>query len=340
MDVEDAQGKQVIREMFEVVQTSGSGWVDYMWPKPGESVPTQKSAYVSRAKIGDQWVLVGCGVYLADAPKAAQVGKKMTAPELMALVREAAAIFEKHGEQAYPEFRNLGSRWFRDETYFFVWALDGTRVFHAANPDGEGKNMRDMKDIVGRPFGRMILDAADRPSGEGWIHYMYPEPRDIFPMWKSTFVKRVAFPSGKAHIIGCGVYNMQMDKAFIQDVVGRAAALVAERGKDAFGQLRDRTGPFVFMDTYVFVISPEGTELVNPAFPTFEGKNFVDMKDLAGKPAIRNEIDAALSEGSAWVNMSWYKPGQNTPAIKQTFVRKVQFGEDTYIVGSGIYTED
>jgi signal transduction histidine kinase len=94
------------------------------------------------------------------------------------------------------------------------------------------------------------------------------------------------------------------------------------------------------MDTYVFVISPEGTELVNPAFPSFEGKNFIDMKDLAGKPAIRNEIDAALREGSAWVSMSWYKPGQNTPAIKQTFVRKVQFGEDTYIVGSGIYTED
>lgn len=340
MDVEDAQGKQLIREMFEVVQTSGSGWVDYMWPKPGESVPTQKSAYVSRAKIVDQWVLVGCGVYLAGAPKAALVDKKMTAPELMALVREAAAVFEKHGEQAYPEFRNLGSRWFRDETYFSVWAPDGTRVFHAANPDGEGKNMRDMKDIVGRPIGKMILDAAASPSGEGWIHYMYPEPRDIFPMWKSTFVKRVTFPSGKAHIIGCGIYNMQLDKAFIEDVVGRAAALVAERGKDAFGQLRDRTGPFVFMDTYVFVISPEGTELVNPAFPSFEGRNFIDMKDLAGKPAVRNEIDAALREGSAWVNMSWYKPGQNTPAIKQTFVRKARFGEDAYIVGSGIYTED
>ena len=339
MDVEDAQGKQLIRDMFEVVQTSGSGWVDYMWPKPGESVSTQKSAYVSRARIGDQWVLVGCGVYLADAPKAAQVGKKRTAPELMALVREAAAVLEKHGEQAYPEFRNLGSRWFRDETYFFVWAPDGTRVFHAANPDGEGKNMRDMKDVVGRPIGRMILDAAASPSGEGWIHYMYPEPRDIFPMWKSTFVKRVTFPSGKAHIIGCGIYNMQLDKAFIEDVVGRAAALVAERGRDAFGQLRDRTGPFVFMDTYVFVISPEGTELVNPAFPSFEGRSLIDMKDLAGKSAIRNEIDAALREGSAWVNMSWYKPGQNTPAIKQTFVRKARFGEDTYIVGSGIYIE-
>jgi len=340
LDLKDAQGKQLIREMFEVVQTSDSGWVDYMWPKPGESVSTQKSAFVSKAKMGDQWVLVGCGVYLADAPKAVPVAKKMTAPELMELVRDGAAVFEKHGEKAYAEFRTQGSRWFRDDTYFFVWAMDGTRVFHAANPAGEGQNMRGMKDILGRPIGEMILDAAGSPSGEGWIHYMYPEPEDIFPTWKSTFVKQVTFPSGKQHIIGCGIYNMQMDRAFIEDVVGRAATLVAEQGKDAFGRLRDRTGPFVFMDTYVFVITPDGTELVNPAFPSFEGRNFIDLRDLKGKPVIRDEIAAAMKDGSAWVDLYWYMPGQNTPAHKQTFVRKAQFGQDTYIVGSGIYLEE
>lgn len=339
MDLKDAHGKQLIREMFEVVQTGDSGWVDYMWPKPGESVSTQKSAYVSRAKMGDQWVLVGCGVYLADAPKAAPVGKKMTAPELMALVRDGAAVFEKQGEKAYPEFRQQGSRWLRDDTYFFVWAMDGTRVFHAANPAGEGQNLRDMKDILGRPIGRMILNTGGSAAGEGWIHYMYPEPGDIFPTWKSTFVKRVTFPSGIEHVIGCGIYNMQMDKAFIEDVVNRAAALVAGQGKDAFALLRDRTGPFVFMDTYVFVTSPDGTELVNPALPSLEGRNLIDLRDLKGNAVIRDEIAAVMKMGSAWLDMSWFKPGHNTPALKQTFVRKTQFGQDTYIVGSGIYTE-
>lgn len=339
MGLKDAHGKQLIREMFEVVQTGDSGWVDYMWPKPGESVSTQKSAYVSRAKMGDQWVLVGCGVYLADAPKAAPVGKKMTAPELMALVRDGAAVFEKQGEKAYPEFRQQGFRWLRDDTYFFVWAMDGTRVFHAANPAGEGQNLRDMKDILGRPIGRMILNTGGSAAGEGWIHYMYPEPGDIFPTWKSTFVKRVTFPSGIEHVIGCGIYNMQMDKAFIEDVVNRAAALVAGQGKDAFALLRDRTGPFVFMDTYVFVTSPDGTELVNPALPSLEGRNLIDLRDLKGNAVIRDEIAAVMKTGSAWLDMSWFKPGHNTPALKQTFVRKTQFGQDTYIVGSGIYTE-
>jgi signal transduction histidine kinase len=339
LDLKDTQGKQLIHEMFKVVETKGSGWVDYMWPKPGESVSTQKSAFVSKAKMGDDWVLVGCGVYLANAPKAVQTSKKMTAPELMTLVREGATVLEKQGEKAYPEFRTKGSKWFRDDTYFFIWTMDGTRVFHAADPTIEGKQSADIKDVLGRPYGKMILEAAASPSGEGWVHYMYPEPGDIFPAWKSTFVKRVTFPSGKQYIIGCGIYNMQMDKAFIEDVVNRAAVLIAEHGEESFSQLRNKTGPFVFMDTYVFVQSPDGTELVNPAQPSFEGKNLLDLRDVKGKAVVQETIHAALQEGSAWVDYYWYKPGTNTPARKQTFVKKVQYGQDTYIVGSGVYME-
>lgn len=340
LDLKDTQGKHLIHEMFEVVKTSGSGWVDYMWPKPGDSTPMQKSAYVSKAKMGDQWVLVGSGVYLADAPKAVPVTNKMTATELMALVRDGAELFEKRGEKAYAEFRKQGSKWFHNDVYFFVWTMDGTRVFHAANPVSEKENVRGMKDVLGKPIGKMILDTAETPSGERWVHYMYPEPGNIFPIWKSTFAKRVTFPSGKQHVIGCGIYNMQMDRAFIEDVVNRAAILVAEQGKEAFGQLRDKTGPFVFMDTYIFVDSPDGTELVNPAQPSLEGKNLIGLRDLTGKAIVRDEIAAAMRDGSAWLDLYWYKPGQNTPALKQTFVRRVQSGKDTYIVGSGMYPKE
>ncbi len=340
LDVKDTQGNPAIRQMFKLVETRGSGWIDYMWPKPGESVSTQKSTYVSKAKIGDQWMLVGCGVYLADAPKVAPIHRKMNAPELMALVREAAAALEQQGEKAYPEFREKGSKWFSDDTYLFVWQADGTVAFHAAEPSRVGRNDSNLNDVIGRPMGKMFLDAVSGPSGEGWVHYMWPEPDDIFPAWKSTFLKRVTFPSGKPYIVGAGIYNMQMDKAFIEDVVNRAAALVAAKGSQAFARLRDKTGPFVFMDTYVFVQTPNGTELVNPAQPSFEGKNLMDLKDLKGRAVVREEIEAAMKQGSAWVDLYWFKPGTNTPARKLTYVRKVQFGRDTYIVGSGLYVED
>jgi signal transduction histidine kinase len=340
LDMKDTQGKYLTREMLRIGGTIGSGWVDYMWPKPGESVSTQKSAYVSKARLGDSWVLVGCGVYLADAPRAIPTAGKLTAPELITLVRDAATVFENRGEEAFPEFRVKDSRWFRDDTYFFVWTLDGIRLFHAANPQSEGEDVSSMKDVLGRPMGRMFLETAATANGEGWVHYMNPEPGDIFPTWKSTFLKRVKFPSGKEYLIGCGIYNMEMDRAFIEDVVRRAGTLVAERGKDAFPQLRDKTGAFFFMDTYVFVDLPDGTELVNPAQPSLEGKNLSDVKDVKGKLLVRDYINAATKQGSGWVDYYWYRPGNNTPAHKYSYVRKVQHGAETYIVGAGFYSSE
>jgi signal transduction histidine kinase len=95
----------------------------------------------------------------------------------------------------------------------------------------------------------------------------------------------------------------------------------------------------VFMDTYVFVDTPEGVELVNPAHPSLEGQNIIDLTDLDGKPLAKEYIAAAMDEGSAWVEYSWYKPGDNTPARKEAFVRKVEYQGDVYIVGSGMYRD-
>ena len=337
--LKDTQGKELIREMFQVVESQGEGWVEYMWPKPGDSVSTQKSAYVTKASLGDDWVLVGSGVYLADAPQVAPDPNKLSAPQLTSLVREAASVFERQGEDAYPEFRDKSSKWFRDDTYFFVWTMDGRRVFHAADPSIEGQDASGAKDSLGRPYGKMLLDVAAGTPGEGWVHYIYPEPGSLFPVWKSTFVKRVRFPSGKDHLIGAGIYNLKMDEAFITDLVDRAAALVAEEGEGAFPELRDQTGPFVFMDTYVFVTAPDGTGLVNPGHPSMEGVNIIDLRDAEGNLIAGRYIPAALEHGSAWVDYQWYKPGDNTVSLKRTYVRSVQADGETLVVGSGYYPE-
>ncbi|MGZ3770929.1 MAG: cache domain-containing protein [Bdellovibrio sp.] len=338
LSFKDTQGKYLIREMLELLKKQQAGWVEYMWPKPGESVSTQKSAFVSKAKLGDAWVLVGSGVYLADAPKAASITRTMTAPELITLVTEACEIFQKKGEQAFPEFRTHGSKWLHDQTYFFVWSMDGKRIFHGADPSSEGQSVKTMKDILGRPIGQMILDVGANPSGEGWIHYLYPEPANVFPVWKSTFLKRIKFPDGKPYIVGCGIYNMQMDKAFIEDIVNRASVLVAEKGKEAFPILSDKKGPFVFMDVYVFITSPNGIQILNPDFPSLEGKNLLGLKDLKGRSVVQEEISAAMNSGSAWLDVFWFMPGSNNLGRKKTFVRKVQSGSETFIVGSGFYS--
>ena len=65
IDLKDANGKAIVREFIETAKTKGQGWVEYLWPKPGEKTPSKKISYVKRAKMANgETVVVGAGVYL------------------------------------------------------------------------------------------------------------------------------------------------------------------------------------------------------------------------------------------------------------------------------------
>ncbi|WP_209307504.1 methyl-accepting chemotaxis protein [Geodermatophilus sp. DF01_2] len=61
---EDPTGKKLFVEMVEVVERDGSGFVEYMWPKPGEEDPQPKISFVAGYEPWE-WVL-GSGIYVAD----------------------------------------------------------------------------------------------------------------------------------------------------------------------------------------------------------------------------------------------------------------------------------
>ena len=61
--LKDANGKLQVQEFIKTVQSEGSGWVDYMWPKPGQSQPSQKWSYIKAVTIDGTPGLVGAGFY-------------------------------------------------------------------------------------------------------------------------------------------------------------------------------------------------------------------------------------------------------------------------------------
>jgi len=64
LDLKDANGKAFMREFIETAK-KGSGWVDYMWPKPGEKKPSKKLSYIKQAKMPNgETILVGAGIYV------------------------------------------------------------------------------------------------------------------------------------------------------------------------------------------------------------------------------------------------------------------------------------
>ena len=61
--LKDANGKRFFTVMNKVAKEKGAGWVDYMWPKPGEKNPSQKVSYVKLCHVDGQELIVGCGIY-------------------------------------------------------------------------------------------------------------------------------------------------------------------------------------------------------------------------------------------------------------------------------------
>jgi signal transduction histidine kinase len=72
LGIQDPNGKRFFLEMDRVAKKDGSGWIEYKYPKPGATTPSDKLAYVYKGMCDGEEIAVGCGVYdktMADVKK-------------------------------------------------------------------------------------------------------------------------------------------------------------------------------------------------------------------------------------------------------------------------------
>jgi len=263
------------------------------------------------------------------------------AKDLVQFVKEAASLVEKQGESAFVEFKKKNSKWLVGDRYVFVIDPKGNVFVNPHRPELEGKNQLTLKDLAGKQFIRSFITEATGYSykNEGWTHYVWLKPGEENPAWKTSYVKHVKAPSGKDYIVGSGLYNMKMDKAFVVNVVDEAVDLINKQGNKAFAILRDPLGEFNYLSTYVFVINSKGKDLVNPAFPGYEGQDVRELKDYEGKPFIKEIMKSLENNDAIWVTYQWPKPRQASPSKKSSYIRKTILGGETLYVGSGVYLD-
>ena len=66
-DVKDSTGKPIFVQSVKLCKEKGGGFIDYLWPKPGESAPVSKLSYV---KLYEPWGwIIGSGIYVDDLYK-------------------------------------------------------------------------------------------------------------------------------------------------------------------------------------------------------------------------------------------------------------------------------
>jgi signal transduction histidine kinase len=255
-------------------------------------------------------------------------------------VEDAATLLERKGEQAFKDFGQKDSKWLNEDTYFFVYALDGTCLFHPITPELIGQNVMALRDINGKPIIRLITDVGRKPekNAHGWVFYLWQNQTQLTPSWKSTYVRKVVGSNGQTSVIGSGSFTIQVEKLFVEERVRLAADLVKSAGKDAaFKQFQDPATPFVFLDSYVFVLDEHGRTLVDPAFPTMAGRDLSEFKDAVGFRPIKEVLKKLAHADEAWVQYLWPKPGSSVTSRKPIYTRKLSVGGETLIVGSDFF---
>ena len=302
-------------------------------------------------KITIPWALVCClAAFLQTAAAADDLA--LDAPQsraLVALVNDAVALVEEKGAQkACGDLRRPNSRWLEEERYVFVIGFDGTAICHPARPSLDGESLLELHDPDGRPILKNMLRELEAGEGDGWVHYLWPRPGqgktlDTVLVWKSTYIRRAEAPDGQPYVVGSGLYQMPMERAFVVEQVNDAVALIEAQGQEAYALLRDPTGGFRFLDAYIFVIQGSGEDAgfcpVNVAFPQLEGQNILHLKDVEGKRMVQQMIEVLKARDAAWIEYLWPRPGETLAREKSSYVRRVYLHGEMLVVGAGVYFE-
>jgi signal transduction histidine kinase len=135
----------------------------------------------------------------------------------------------------------------------------------------------------------------------------------------------------------CGTCAASREK--IVALVDKAAALVQEKGENAFTEFRKKDSEWFHGDVYIFVDDMDGKNLCHPVRPDLEGKNLLDIKDADGKEFVREMIGLLKEKDAGWVEYSWTKPGATSASKKLAYVKKTTLDGKPVLVGSGIYAD-
>ena len=116
-----------------------------------------------------------------------------------------------------------------------------------------------------------------------------------------------------------------------------AAALINSKGLEAaIEKLSDQNGPFVWKDSYVFLMNLDGKMLAHPFMPELTKRDHVLlMTDPTDKALFVHFVNLARTKGEGWVEYMWPKPGKSTPQKKITYIYRVP--DTDLFVGAGVY---
>jgi len=117
-------------------------------------------------------------------------------------------------------------------------------------------------------------------------------------------------------------------------LLDKAVALVQKVGPEkARPELSRADGGYIDRDLYVTVLDGTGIMMAHGTNPALNGKNLMALKDVDGKPFIREAIENAKAKGMGSVTYKWSDPITHQVAVKDMHYRQV----GDFVVSVGVY---
>lgn len=259
--------------------------------------------------------------------------------DAVSLLGEAVAYLRDNGiKKALSEFNDSSGPFVRGDLYIFAYDLNGTCMAHPIRPELIGQT--GLLDINGVDVVHRELRLAERGGGSMYIVFPNPEHGGKDEL-KQIYIEN----TDDGLYLGSGYYLSNISASFSQEkidglvgFVEEARQFARESGKQkSLEVFNDPKGKFTRDGSYIFAYDYEGRTLALPYQPELVGTIRIDAQDPNGVDYVRQIMNEA-KDGSGFAYYIYPDPSQNMiPRLKLSYAVEV---DDTWLLGSGIYSQD
>jgi signal transduction histidine kinase len=117
-------------------------------------------------------------------------------------------------------------------------------------------------------------------------------------------------------------------------MVKKGVAFIKANGKDkGYAEIGNKQGQFVHDDLYLTVYGMDGTVRAHGANAKMVGKNLIDLKDIDGKPFVKERVEMAAAKPTFWQDYKFTNPVSKKIEPKSAYCERL----DDEIVCGGVY---
>ncbi|MCX8005917.1 MAG: cache domain-containing protein [Burkholderiaceae bacterium] len=117
-------------------------------------------------------------------------------------------------------------------------------------------------------------------------------------------------------------------------MVKKGIAYIKAHGKEkGYAEITSKTSQFKDRDLYLVVYGLDGTVHAHGANEKMVGRNLIDLKDIDGKPFVKERVELAKTKNAFWQDYKFTNPVTKAIEPKQMYCERL---DDTVVCG-GVY---